>query len=205
MKTITRLTPLLLLFTGACGDVEDDHDHSHSHDENEVITTVVLTFTPDAGGADLEFTWADPEDDGDPVIDPIVLPSGDYALSVSFLNELEDPAEDITAEIADEDDSHQVFFTGSGVEGPATGTNASAVITHAYADTDADGNPVGLTNDISTLAAGTGDLVVTLRHMPAEDGNPVKSATSAEDVASGGFASIGGDNDAEVTFPIEVQ
>ncbi len=203
MKTITRLTPLLLLFTGACGDVEDD-GHGHSHDDNEVITTVTLTFTPDAGGSDLVFTWADPEDDGDPVIDDIVLPSGDYALSVGFLNELEDPAEDITEEIADEDDAHQVFFTGSGIEGPATGTNASAVITHSYADADANGNPVGLDNDISTIAAGTGELLVTLRHMPPEDGNDVKTSTAAEDVASGGFAAIGGDNDAEVTFPIEV-
>lgn len=204
MRTITKMTPLLLLFAGGCGDVEDD-DHGHSHDENEVITTVVLAFTPDAGGADLEFTWADPEDDGDPVIDSIVLPSGDYSLAVSFLNALEEPAEDITAEIDDESDAHQLFFTGTGVEGPATGTNASAVITQAYADSDANGNPIGLSNDIGTPQTGTGELIVTLRHMPDEDGNPVKTSSSADDVASGGFDAIGGDNDAQVTFPIEVQ
>lgn len=203
MRILTKLTPLLLLFTGACSDVEDDHDHDH--DENEVITTVVLTFTPDAGGDDLTFSWADPEDDGSPVIDDIVLPSADYTLSVAFLNELEDPAEEITEEIEDESDAHQVFFTGSGVQGPATGTNANAVITHAYADTDANGMPIGLTNTITSLQTGTGEFTVTLRHMPEEDSTPVKTSSAAEDVASGGFSAIGGDDDALVTFPIEVQ
>lgn len=200
---MTRLVPLLLLFTGGCSDVEDDHDHDHDH-ENEVITTVVLTFTPDAGGADLTFTWADPEDDGNPVIDGIVLPNADYGLTVDFLNELEEPAEEITEEIADESDIHQVFFTGSGVDGPGTAVNSAAVVSHAYADTDVNGMPIGLSNTITGLQAGTGELTVTLRHMPLEDGNAVKTGTTAEDVASSGFGAIGGDNDAQLTFPIEV-
>lgn len=203
MNTITRIAPVLLLLTGGCSDVED-HDHDHDH-ENEVITTVVLTFTPEAGGEDLVFTWADPEDDGSPVIDEVVLPSGDYALSVAFLNELEDPAEDLTTEIADESDVHQVFFTGAGVESPATGTNAEALITQSYADTDANGLPVGLSSDIGTLQAGSSEFTVTLRHMPTEDGNDVKTASAASDVASGGFSAIGGDDDAIATFPLVVQ
>lgn len=201
MSHLTRLIPFLLLAAG-CGDV-DDSDEPPA--ENEVVTTVVLTFTPDGGGTDLTFSWADPENDGDPVIDDIVLPSGAYTLAVQFLNELEDPAEDITEEVEDESDEHQVFFTGSGVEGPATATNASAVVTHAYGDTDANGLPVGLENDISTVQAGSGELTVTLRHLPPEDGNDVKVADLAAEVAGGGFGSIGGDNDADVTFPIEVQ
>lgn len=203
MKTITRLTPLFLLFAGGCGDVEDtDHDHDH---ETEVVTTVVLTLAPSAGGPDLTFTWTDPENDGSPVIDDVVLPSGAYTMSLQFLNGLEDPPEDLTPEIDDEADQHQVFFTGSGVEGPATGTNAAAVITQAYADTDAGGLPVGLSNDVTTVRTGTGELIVTLRHMPPENGEPVKTAGAAEAVASGGFGAIGGDDDAQVVFPIEVQ
>ena len=90
MRHINRIFPLILLLSGACSDVEgDDHDHDH---ENEVITTVELTFTPQAGGSDLVYTWADPEDDGSPLIDDIVLMDTEtYDLSVAFLNELEDP------------------------------------------------------------------------------------------------------------------
>jgi hypothetical protein len=202
LKLITRIAPLFLVLTAACNDVVTDDP---TPNEEEVITTVVLTFSPDAGGADLAFRWADPEDDGSPVIDDVVLPNGAYTLSVGFLNELEEPAEEITEEIEDESDEHQIFVTGSGIEGPATGTNAAAVLTHAYADTDANGLPIGLDNTITGIAAGTGELTISLRHLPAEDGTAVKVADLAADVATGGFGSIAGDNDVQVTFPLEVQ
>lgn len=196
-----RVTPLLLLL--ACGDVTDPDG---TPDEQEVITTVILTFEPTAGGDAIEAQWADPENDGDPTIDPITLDDGvEYALGVRFLNELESPPEELTEEITDEAEQHQVFFTGSGVEGPATGTNPAAVVSHAYADSDEGGLPIGLDNVVTALGVGSGELVVTLRHMPPEDGEPVKQADLAEAVASGGFAAIGGDNDAQVTFSIAVE
>ena len=209
MKTFfTPLFPLALAFLAGCSDVEDDHDHDHDHDhEHEVITTVELTFTPTNGGEDLVFTWADPEDDGNPVIDDIVLQSAttDYQLSIAFLNELEEPFEDVTEEIAMEADEHQVFLTGTGVEGPATGTNDDALISHLYADSDDDGLPVGLLNDIRTLKTGTGELELALRHLPYENNAPVKTEGMAEDVASGGLGAIAGANDVSVTFNIEVE
>ncbi|MBX2804302.1 MAG: hypothetical protein KTR31_41960 [Myxococcales bacterium] len=200
--TVLRWLPLMALAAACGGDVETPDGEN----EEEVITTVVLTFAPQGGGAAVEASWVDVEGDGNPVIDDIVLADGTaYDLSVAFLNELEDPAEDITEEIADEDDEHQIFVTGSGVQGPATGTNANAVVEHAYADMDGEGLPIGLANTVTALAAGTGDFVITLRHMPPEDGNAVKVAGAAEDVAASGFGAIGGDNDVEATFPIEVQ
>lgn len=203
MTTLTRLTPLVLLLTGGCKDVED---HDHEPNDNEVITTVELTFQPQGGGAAQVFTWADPENDGSPVIDDItLLDAEDYTLSVAFLNELESPAEDITAEVDAESDEHQVFFTGDAVKGPATGDNAGAVIEQAYDDTDAGGLPVGLVNVITTLATGAGELIVTLRHMPPEGEEAVKVEGAAEEVAAGGFTAIGGDNDAQVTFPLTVE
>ena len=67
---------LSLLFFAACSDVEkDDHDH-HDH-EHEVMTTIVLTFTSQADGSTSEFRWADPENDGSPVIDDIALLDSD--------------------------------------------------------------------------------------------------------------------------------
>jgi len=206
MKSIKGLLPLVLLFTGACKDVED-HDHDHHHHEHETITTIELTFSPADGSGGFVFVWTDPEDDGSPVIDDIVLSGAvaDYQLSVSFWNELESPRENITPEIEGEGDEHQIFFTGSGVEGPATGDNVDAIITHAYADADADGNPIGLVNEVSTVASGTGELELTMRHLAYENNEPVKTDSLADDVASSGFDSIPGDNDVQITFNIEVE
>lgn len=194
----------LLLFT-ACSDVEK-HDHHHHDHEHEVMTTITLTFTSQADGSTSEFTWADPESSGEPVIDSIVLQDADdYDVSITILNELEDPAEDITPEIADEAEEHQVFFTGSAVVGPAAEDSGDAIVEHAYADEDENGLPLGLLNSITTLSTGSGELTVSLRHMPEEDGNAVKVEGLAEDVATGGFESIGGANDIAVTFPITVE
>lgn len=202
MTTPMRWQLILLTALIACGDVKDPGGEN----EQEVITTVTLAFEPTDGSGALTFSWTDPENDGSPVIDGITLADAtDYALRVSFLNELEDPPEDITTEVADESDQHQVFFTGSAVEGPATGDNASAVVSHAYGDLDANGNPIGLDNTIATLAPGSGELTVTLRHLPPEGGEAVKVAGLAEAVAADGFDAIGGDDDANVTFPLTVE
>ena len=196
---------ILLLTLAACSDVEGD-GHGHHHHEHEVITSVGLTFVSQDDGSEVTFTWADPEDDGDPVIDDIVLTNGvDYDVAVTFSNDLEDPPEDVTPEIADEADEHQIFFTGSAVDGPATSANDDAIVEHTYADADAGGLPIGLDNAIATLATGSGELKVTMRHMPPENGEPVKTAGMAEAVASGGFGAIGGANDIAITFDITVQ
>ncbi len=202
MKNLAPVLSLLLLPFAGCDDVEN-HDHDHDH---EVITTVQLSFAPSDGGTVLGFVWADPELDGDPVVDDIVLPEATvYDLSVSFWNEQEEPAEDLTAEISDEGSEHQVFFTGSGVQSPSTGVNGDAVVEQAYADLDAGGLPVGLENTITTLTAGTGEMMVTLRHLPPVEDQDVKVADLADAVATGGVAAIGGGTDVEVMFNIEVQ
>jgi hypothetical protein len=201
MRNLLPSLIVALLVTG-CTDVEHDHDHDHDH---EVLTTVILNFTDDAAGTTESFEWADPEDDGDPVIDAILLTDGSsYTLDVELWNELEDPAEDVTSEIGDEADEHQFFFTGSAVQGPATGTNDEAIVEHSYDDDDGV-LPLGLENSVTTLGMGSGEFVVTLRHLPEENGAAVKVAGLAEDVAAGGFGSIGGANDIQVTFDLTVQ
>jgi hypothetical protein len=192
----------LIFLSSGCADVEDhDHDHDHDHD-NELITNVELTFT--SATDSMTFAWADPDQTGAPTIDTISLTDGEsYDLSVAFFNGLEDPPEDITLEIEDEGDQHQVFFTGTGVSSPAVGAVADAFIDQDYADTDVNGLPLGLENTLAVLSAGSGELVITLRHMPPENGEDVKVDGLAEMVATDGFAAIGGDNDTEVTFPFE--
>lgn len=195
---IALLLPIAL---AGCPDIEKPAENIN---DGEVITTVELTFTPAAGAA-LVFSHADPENDGAPVIDPIVLPIGAYTLGVRFLNELEDPAEDITVEVDAESDEHQVLVYGSGIDSEATGDNAAALAVIGYDDEDTNGLPVGLTHTVDATTAGTAELQLMLRHLPTENETVVKNDAVADDFASGGSTGIGGEVDADVTFPLTVQ
>lgn len=191
----TMLAAALLVACGG-GDQIDPN-------EQELITTVVLSFEP-VGGPTLTFEFDDPDGDGGdpPIADDIVLAPGTYGLAVQFQNRLEDPPEEITEEVADESDQHLVLFLGTAVVGPAT-SNTSGPLEHAYADTDANGLPIGLANDI-TAVAGSGTLNVVLRHMPPEE-PPEKGVDTLEAVKVSGIDAIGGSTDVNVQFDVTVQ
>ncbi|HEY5923628.1 MAG TPA: hypothetical protein VIV11_18230 [Kofleriaceae bacterium] len=196
MRNAISITAVLL---AACSGCDDETTNAP-----EYITTVQLAFMP-ASGTPVMAEFDDPDGDGgNPgTSQPVNLANATtYTLTVKFLNRLETPEEDITPEVSDEGFQHQLFFTGTAVNGPAT-TNPSAPLTHSYADMDSNGLPVGLTNTI-VAATGTGTLTVTLRHMPPEL-PPEKSADSATQVRTGGFAAIGGSTDAQVDFAVTVQ
>ena len=53
--------------------------------------------------------------------------------------------------------------------------------------------------------AGSGELTVTLRHMPLEDGNTIKTAGLEDVVLDEGFGNVGGANDVSITFPVTVE
>lgn len=182
---------ILISLLAACGD------DGTPQQPPELITTVTLDFVPMGGGATVTASFIDADGDGGnpPVIAPINLTAGiTYTTGARFLNGLETPPEDITLEIADESDEHQVFFTGTAIGGP---------LTHSYLDMDANGFPIGLSNRFA-IARGTGTLIVTLRHLPPVNGTAVKTADLAAQVQAGGFAAIGGSSDASVTFMVTV-
>jgi hypothetical protein len=188
----------------SCATLTACSDDGESDNENEVITTVSLRFAPSGGGAAVTAAFDDPDGDGGaaPTIDPVRLAPGDYTLTVRFENRLASPAEDITEEVRDEQDFHLLLFTGSAVVGPATG-NATGPLTQSYADTDGHGLPIGLTDAI-VASPGTGQLTVTLRHMPPEE-PPVKAADTVMIARTGGIDAIGGSTDAQVSFEVTVQ
>lgn len=196
-RHISGLFALASMLLSACSD------DGAATNENEVITTVILKFTP-ASGAAVTATFNDPDGDGGaaPTIDPINLAAGNYTLTLQFQNRLASPQEEITDEIRAEQNFHLLLFTGSAVIGPAT-SNTTGPLTQAYSDMDGNGFPVGLT-DMVMARAGTGQLVVTLRHMPPEE-PPVKAANTATLVKTGGVDSIGGSTDAQVMFNVTVQ
>ena len=195
----------------------DDHghdDHGHDHGETEIITTVTLTFTPQGGGDPVTAAFSDPDGDGgmSGSADPITLAAGTtYDMTVAFTNELVDPAEDITAEIEEEAEDHQLFVTGDAVDGPATGSADAALVTHAYADVESDYGsndvgddlPVGLANTIEATTAGTGTFSVRLQHLPESNGTPVKTAGLAEALAMD--EALPGDVDVSVSFDLTVE
>jgi hypothetical protein len=191
-----------LVACGGGGPNADGAEDGGEHGETEIISTVELTFTPDGGGTPVVARFQDLDGDGGEsgTSDPISLAvATTYALDIRFLNELEEPAEDITVEVREEAEEHMVFFGGD------------APVVHAYADMESDYGmnavgddlPLGVSNTITAEAAGTGSFRVVLRHLPELNMAPQKSADLAEAFADGD--SLPGDVDADVTFELTVE
>ena len=182
MKKQILLLPILMLvfmFT-SCTDDSDPVN------EEEVITTMTVTLTPDNGGTDVVLQTRDLDGEGgeDPAVTVIggPLTSGTtYSGSIVLLNETEDPAENVTEEIETEDDEHQFFFV----------VGSSLDVTTSYDDEDDNGNPVGLRFKLNAGSPSDGDFTVTLRHQPTKPNN--------------GISDAGGSTDIEETFGIIVQ
>lgn len=156
--------------------------------EDEVITTVIITLNTDSQSILLKSI----DLDGYGPIDPVVTVSGPltkntvYTGTVSFLNELVSPAVNISEEIFNEAEQHQVFY-----QAPASFGN------FVYNDTDANDKPLGLLFTFTTGSiAITGNMTLTLRHEPNKNNSGV---------SSGSILNAGGATDAEVVFPILIQ
>ena len=187
MKTLKPFLLIALLILASCSS--DDDGTPPVINEEEVITTLTVTLTPNGGGADIVLTSRDLDGDGPnaPVITGGTLAVNTmYTGVVQALNELEDPAEDITEEVAEEDDEHQFFYQA------ISGAN----ITVTYNDNDDDGNPVGINFTLATGDASNGTLRVTLRHLLDKN---------AAGVSEGDITNAGGDTDVEVDYPITIQ
>lgn len=165
-----------------------NNDDPIAVNEEELITTVTTTLT--AGNQTITLTSKDLDGDGPNM--PVITVSGELALNttytgaVSFLNESVTPVDNITAEILEEGVEHQLFF-----QAPA------AVGAFTYADTDANGKPIGLKFTLKTGAtATTGSITVTLRHEPVK---------TADGVATGSITNAGGATDALITYPVTLK
>ncbi len=174
-------------------------EEEHGHEEEEEITEVVLTFTPTAGGDAITATWfdADGEGVGSPTIGDINLAADtEYQMSITLANTLGMEAEDITAEIMEEDDEHMFFFgfTADIFSDPSGDGNIdSREDPLIYNDADANGNPVGLSTTWTTGGATSmaGDFNVILKHQP-------DLKTDISDATVGG-------TDVDITLPINIQ
>lgn len=188
MKTYKYAFVLLLttlLFSSCSSD-----DNPDPVNEEEIITTVRLTLTPQQPNDVVIFESQDLDGDGpdEPVITitGTINPQIEYLGSILFLNELESPAENITLEVLEEADEHQVFYAFTGDSGSTT----------TYSDLDQNGNPIGVSFSFNSGNVSSDNAVtVTLRHEPNK---------MAEGVSDGLIANAGGETDVEVTFPFDV-
>lgn len=157
-------------------------------DENELITTVQLSFKESGVPTAQTFTYRDIDGDGGnpPTnFDKIVLkPNTTYTLSVGVLDESKSPAVNIGQEILAKADEHLFVFT------PAP----TALLSYQYGDKDARNFPIGLTGTITTGAIGTGKLKVQLRHQPPVGGAAVKDGTAGP-----------GSDDINLDFDLEIK
>ena len=101
----------------SCSD--DDDSVPEPIYAEEVITTMIVTLTPHAPVGFDSVTLTTRDLDGDGPNEPVLEVSGpissltSYDGSVQWLNEMEDEPEDITLEVIEEADEHQVFFSAS--------------------------------------------------------------------------------------------
>ena len=152
--------------------------------EPEVITELSFVLTASDMSEVLEFNFKDLDGDGGnaPEITNAVLRANrEYTGEIRMFN----GNEEITGEIQEEDEDPQLFFE-SGING----------LVISYDDIDGSGKPIGLKTKLVTGDAGSGSLLVTLRHLP------IKSASGVE---SGEIANAGGETDIEVIFDVNVE
>lgn len=197
-----RLFALLFAASLLVTSCDDDDDVPEPANEPEEITTITLTLSPAGGGSDIVVSWKDLDGDGGtaPTIDDLVLFEDEtYTYTLTFLNENESPAGDVTEEIEEEGEEHQIFI----VPDPASesdytgGTELGPEI--AYTDTDENGCYVGLTGTISFSSSGEGELRIVLKHQPGASGKASVNCTTNPE----GNPNLGG-TDADITFPLTV-
>lgn len=182
MKGLIALL-LCLSFITACNDQEVIIEN-----QEELITSLILRLEPLSGGSALEFSFSDIDGDGgeEPVINSPVLPSGtEFDATLILLDESGAFAEDVTIEIQEEAEDHQVFYIAE-----------NADLDVAYLDQDADGNPIGVRTRMTTGVPGSGTLQVILRH---------EADKFASGVDQGLIENAGGETDIQVSFDLIIQ
>ncbi|MBK8474405.1 MAG: type 1 periplasmic binding fold superfamily protein [Sphingobacteriales bacterium] len=183
--SIGLLCLCLLALLGACKK-DEPCENDDCNEETELITTLkVKLVNPLSSNSNnaIYFTFSDSDGDGGnaPIIttDPLQA-NQTYQAYIEVLDESKTPADTITAEIQEEGDQHQFFYT---VE---TGLNLGVT----YNDADANGAPIGLNTLVAAGAASSGTLTITLKHQP--NGTKNNSINT-------------GETDIQVAFPVAIQ
>ena len=158
LRNITVLSILgVAIFFGGCKKSPIEVN------EEELITTVILTFSATGSTNSTQVIFRDLDGEGGNApsqFDPILLDAGTiYNVGIRLLDESQNNPEDITLEVRAEGEDHQFYYIPSGV-----------AITVGNLDTDSNGNPLGISSQWTTAGAGAGTVRVVLKHKPGSKG-----------------------------------
>lgn len=176
----------IILFSAACKKEKDDPIIPN---EEELITSLYLTLIDSLSNDTIELSFVDLDGDGGdpPIVNTENLNSNtSYQGYLFILNESSTPPINISVEVEEEAEEHQVFYESVG----------GLDLVSMYQDEDANGNPLGINMGFVTSSSSNGSLIITLRHEPDK---------FAEGVSEGDIANAGGETDIQVTFDIEIQ
>lgn len=166
-----------------------DDDVPPQSDPKEIITDIRLIFSSQEGGAPLNFSATDPDGEGPEDLqagEGIALkPNTTYDLFIEFGNSIS--GEDVTEEIEAEGKEHIIFFafTNNIFEYPEGDGNIDAPeeFSVIYADTDANGLPIGLITSWRTGGeVSEGTFRVVLKHQPDRKSEEADATIGATDV-----------------------
>lgn len=153
--------------------------------EEELITTFNVDLEANGFTYTLNYTDLDGDGGNAPILTIDSLSANTtYSGSITLFNESETPTEEITPEVFDEANDHQFFFSSSGSS------------TFVYSDQDDNGNPLGLSFEVTTGNTTNETFAFVLRHEPDK---------SAAGVNSGDITNAGGETDIEVSFDVIIE
>ncbi len=179
--TILAFTVFTIAISG-CKKTEIQEDN-----DEELITTMILKFTPTNGGASTSFTFDDPDGPGGlaPTLDSIRLTTNTfYNVELQLLNKTANPIQDITTELKAENKAHRFYYL------------PSANMMVGNLDEDDNGVSLGIKSTwVTGGSAGTGSIIVILRHYANNPPNKLQ-ADNPSDPKS--------DTDIQVIFPVKI-
>lgn len=157
-------------------------------DDNELITTVELTFT-DTNKKVSTFSYQDKDGDAKTPpekFDRIVLDKNmNYSMEIHIYDETKNPKSDVTEQIKLESDAHLFVFK----------IDPTALFSLKAIDKDKNGFPIGLlSSGITQNAVGVGKLNLILKHQPPINGKAVKTGNEA-----------GGSTDIDLVFDLTIK
>lgn len=176
----------LLMFWGC----EDNPANPGNGNEQELITTVTLTLTENGTSNTVTATFRDLDGDGGaaPTIGTLTLKAGStYTGSIKLLDESKNPPEDITAEVEEEADAHQFFYTPQG--------ELAGRLTVTITDKDGKNLPLGLafTAAVSAGPAVAGSAANSLNIVLSHFDEVVKNGVDPSD-----------ESDVDINIPVTI-